>query len=74
MIVTQSDARRIIRAAYGEEFACRLTGRVTLGVRPVFDPRPTLAWIKIAPGRHSAVRIGRMLPDCTFDWHWSPDA
>ncbi len=74
VIVTQADARRIIRAAYGEGFAYRLTGRVTIGVRPVSDPRPTLAWIKVAPVRHSAVRIGRLLPDCTFDWQWSPDA
>jgi hypothetical protein len=82
MIVTQSDARKIIAAAYGPDFKFRLTIACTVGVRPVWQTNlgiATLAWRKLAvdsyKGRKatapSAVKIGRMLPNGAIDWNYS---
>ncbi len=70
MIVTQPDARRIIAAHY-DDMPFKLTAKTQLGVRPVFDPRPTLAWCKLDTGRDSAVRIGQLLQAGGIDWDWS---
>jgi hypothetical protein len=83
MIVTQRDARRIIRKHYGAEFQFRLTAAVTIGVRSNAEAffKQTLAWQKLDAGKDSAVRIGRViqmriqvvgeLPP--VDWSWSDD-
>lgn len=82
MLVTQSDARKIIAAAYGSDFKFRLTVRTTVGVRPVHQTNigmPTLAWRKLAVDRvkggpamlPSAVYIGRMLPNGAIDWDYT---
>lgn len=78
-IVTQSDARNIIRSTYGSDFKFRLTIACTIGVRPVWQHNIgaiTLAWRKLAvdsfKGRKgnvpSAVKIGRVLADNIIDW------
>lgn len=72
MIVTAADAKRIIRAAYGPEFAFRLTKQCTVGVRPVYDPAPMLAWRKLATGKDSVVAIGRMVANGAIDWEYAP--
>jgi len=63
MIVSRDHARRLIAAHYpGVKF--RITAsRVTMGVRVVTDPRPTLAWQSLTRGEDSAVRIGILRPD-----------
>lgn len=71
MIVTANDAKRIIRAAYGSEFAFRLTKQCTVGVRPVYDPAPMLAWRKLAPGPNSAVAIGQLCANGAINWEYT---
>lgn len=79
MIVTQTEARNIIRSTYGSDFKFRLTIACTIGVRPVHQTNIgmlTLAWRKLAvdsfKGRKgncpSAVKIGRVLPGGAIDW------
>ena len=67
MIVTQRDARRILSAMFPET-PVKLTTKCTVIVRPVFDPRPSVAISKIAPGKDSAVRIGQLLSGGQIDW------
>lgn len=69
MIVTQRDARRIIARAYGDAFPVRLTTGTNVGVRPVWDTAPMLAWRKIVPGKTSAVCIGIMDRTGLIDWN-----
>ena len=72
MIATQQDARRIIASLY-DAMPFKLTTKTTIGVRPVYDVRPTLVWRKLDKGRDSAVRIGRMaFPSTDIDWSWAP--
>ena len=74
MMCTPNDARRIIREAYGEGFKFRiLSSSTTIGVRPVYDPRPTLLWKRSSAGKDSLVRIGAMRADLTTDWDWQPE-
>jgi hypothetical protein len=74
MIVTQSDARKILARVYPNMGTpVRLTTACTVGVRPVYETElglPTLAWRKVATGKDSAVRIGRFLPGGAIDWSW----
>ncbi len=68
MLLTPNDARAYIKAAY-PDMPFRMTSRsVTIGVRPVSDPRPTLVWQRVARGKDSVVRIGTLLPNLTIDW------
>ena len=71
MIATQQDARRIIASLY-DTMPFKLTAKTQIGVRPVYDPRPTLAWCKLDTGRDSAVRIGHLQPSGGIDWSWAP--
>ena len=72
MIVSRADARRIIRAAYGPEFAFRILAKsCTIGCRPVSDPNPTLCWYALDAGKDSAVKLGVMRPDTSIDWDCS---
>lgn len=71
MIVTQSDARKIIKAAYGPDLTFRLTTQCQVAVRQIYDPRPSLAWRKLLPG-DSAVCIGCVLPSGDIDWDYQP--
>ena len=78
MMCTPNDARRIIRAAYGEDFKFRiLSSSTTVGVRPVSDLRPTLLWKRVSRGKDSVVRIGELRRDrsgfLTTDWDWQPE-
>jgi hypothetical protein len=71
MIYTDSQARKIIRAAYGDTFQFRLTTGCQIGVRPVYEASVglhTLAWRKVAKGPNSAVQIGLLLPNGAIDW------
>ena len=71
MLVTQSDAKKIISAHY-PEMSFKLSAKsANIGVRPVYDARPILVWIKLDTGKDSAVKIGQLLRDCTIDWSWS---
>jgi len=74
MIVTQRDARRIIEREYGQDFDFRLLAKSTqIGVRPMWQielGKVMLCWLKIAPGKDSAVRIGRLLPSGDIDWSY----
>lgn len=64
----RSDAQRIIASHYpGMKF--RITTGCTIGVRPVFDFRPKLAWRALAKGSDSAVAIGVLLPSGNIDWN-----
>ncbi len=80
MIVTSSDARRIIARHYGEEFAKGIRFRphgCSVYVRPSYEAaigKPTLCSRKLLPGRDSVVRIGRMLPSGAIEWDWSENA
>ena len=74
MIVTQADARRIIKDAY-PYMPFRLTKSCSIGVRPTHETAlgiPTLCWRKLLSGRDSAVQIGIMLADASIDWDWRP--
>lgn len=73
MIVTQSDARRIIAAHYGLEFDYRMTTGCTIGMRPRYQTELgflTLAWRKLATGKASAVAVGLVTPTGSIDWKW----
>jgi hypothetical protein len=73
MIVTANDARELIRSAYGADFKFKILSKsVTLGVRPVYDPAPSLAWIRLCPGADSAVKIGELSRDGYINWSWEP--
>jgi len=73
MIVSANDARELIRSAYGDDFKFKILSKsVTLGVRPVYDPAPSLAWILVSPGTDSAVKIGELLRGGQIDWSWEP--
>lgn len=76
MIVTQHDASRILQKYYGSDFKPRLTTKQQIGVRPLYDPQPMLAWQKLARGRDSAVRIGTVMEmrvgrPVLIEWNWS---
>jgi hypothetical protein len=64
----RSDARRIIDSNYPAT-QCRITTSTTIGVRPVYDFRPRLAWRAIAKGSDSAVAIGILLAGGKIDWN-----
>lgn len=68
MIIDRRSARALIARHYpGMPF--RITSSsTTIGVRPVSDPRPTLAWRALCAGSDSAVRIGIMRPTTDIDW------
>jgi hypothetical protein len=69
MIMTRNDARNLIRAEYGDDFAFRIcAASVTVGVRPVCDPRRMLAWQALTAGRGSAVRVGVIDRLGKIDW------
>jgi len=76
MIVSQSDARKIIAEVYGADFKFRLTARTTIGVRPAWQVNlnmPMLAWRKLTVDRKgdlpSAVYLGRVQLAGTIDWN-----
>jgi len=78
MLVTQADARRIIKEAYGDNFKFRLTTSCTIGVRPVWQVNlnmHTLAWRKLHADKKgdlpSAVYIGRLMNNGTIDWDYT---
>lgn len=70
MIVTQANAREIISALY-PDMSFTLSKTAQIGIRPVYDPRPTLVWVKLDAGRNSTVKIGRILPNLATDWDFS---
>lgn len=76
MIVTPSDARKIIKAHYGNDFEFRITTGVTLGIRPnyeILSGIPMLAWTRMARGADSVVKIGLCSPTGIVDWNWTND-
>lgn len=70
MIATQQDARRIIASQY-DDMPFKLTAKTQIGLRPVYDMRPILAWCKLDKRGDSAVRIGLMQGSGNIDWNWS---
>ncbi len=74
MLVTQAQARQIIRKHYGDDFKFRLsTSSVQLGVLPNYEimaGRIMLAWMKHDHGKNSMVKIGKLEPTGAVDWHW----
>jgi len=78
MIVTQADARRIIKEAYGKDFKFRLTTSCTIGVRLVWQVNlnmHTLVWRKLHADKKgdipSAVYIGRLMNNGSIDWDYT---
>lgn len=71
---TERDAKTIIRALYGPDFKFRFTVGCTIGVRPVHDSRPMLAWRKAATGKNSMVHIGECSRAGAIDWQWAVES
>jgi hypothetical protein len=73
MTLTEREARAAIQRAYGPDFKFRLTTNCTIGVRPVYQMNVgmhTLAWRKLATGKNSAVKIGRVMSGGAIDWDY----
>lgn len=68
MIVTLQNARKIISTLY-PDMPFRITKSCQLGVRPIYDPRPAIAWRKLDSGTDSAVKLG-LFDGHMIDWEW----
>lgn len=72
MIVTQSDARKII-AKHHPDIKVRLARTLTVVSLPIWEHRAgalALCWHKLDASPGSAVRIGRMDANFQPDWSW----